>query len=134
MIIPMTLKANHDTPQSAIQFCALAYCPEGTTPSSESRHQIIIFLMYTPNLALRLLLSPEWRQVVRPVDLPYIVAILEDFHRRAEADPDGLFSQASSLAVGPLITYDSGVALENNADLHTLSLSFKEPWKMIRTV
>jgi hypothetical protein len=127
MIIPMTVKTNHDTPQSPSQFCALAYCPEGTPPSPESRHQIIIFLMYTPHSALRLLLSPEWQQVVRPVDHPYIAAILEDFHRRAEADPDGLFKQASSIAVGPLITYDRGVALEDDADLHALSLSFEEP-------
>lgn len=77
-------------------------------------------------MGLRLLVSPEWQQIVHPSDHAYITAILADFHERAQLAPEALLEQASSLTVGPLVTHTCGIRLEEYPELHTLSLAFIE--------
>lgn len=47
---------------------------------------------------------------MRPSDLEYCSELLNDFVKRAQNDPDGLFKQICSLSVGPLITFSLEIA------------------------
>lgn len=75
---------------------------------------------------MRLLVHPRWPGVVCPRDQDYIRSILEDFARRAQFDPEGLFIQASELSVGPLVTYSVGNNLAEHPDLCQIGSGFVE--------
>lgn len=122
----MTLRSSYDVPQSLIQFCALAYNPQASTQFVFPTHQIIIFLVQDQFMKLRILVSPEWQQIVQPKDYAYIAEILADFRERARSAPEALLEQASSLSVGPLVTHASGVLFEEQSDLYALSIAFIE--------
>lgn len=55
-----------------------------------------------------MLRNPEWRRITRPADHVYIDELFQDFNERIQADPEGLFAQASELSVGPLTTHCAG--------------------------
>lgn len=108
-----------------MQFCALAYNGQQADQSSVSTgDQVILFLVYTPAVGLRLLASPDWRQIVHPSDHAYITSLWADFRGRAQTAPEALLEQASSLSVGPIVTVACGIRLDEYPELHTLSLAF----------
>ena len=73
----------------------------------QSRDEAIIFVVVQlPTGGLRIYIRPDWQAIILPSDQEYITSLLSDFEIRISTDPDALFEQLSSLAVGPLITYD----------------------------
>ena len=73
---------------------------------------------------LRLLVSPTLREVVLEEDLAYIDSLLEDFLERAKRHPAALFQQLCSLAVGPLVTQETGTRLTDYPLFMELSSRF----------
>lgn len=67
-----------------------------------------MFALYGKNCGLRLFLHPQWRPLIDAEDLEYIVELLADFRQRCMLDPEALFSQLASLAVGPLVVREAG--------------------------
>jgi len=54
------------------------------------------------------LVRPDWRSAVQPEDVNYITNLFRDFPERADEQAAALFEQLSSLAVGPLVTQQTG--------------------------
>jgi hypothetical protein len=73
---------------------------------------------------LRFLVDPGWRSVVPVLDVEYIESVLRDFLERAKDHPAGLFEQLSSLAVGPLVTQETGQQISDHPILLELSSRF----------
>jgi hypothetical protein len=73
---------------------------------------------------LRFLVDPGWRSVVCARDLEYIGSLLHDFLGRAKEQPAALFEQLSSLAVGPLVTKETGERISDHPVLFELSSRF----------
>ena len=73
---------------------------------------------------LRVLVHPGWRQIVKAQDLDYIESLLKDFPERAALHPGDLFAQLSSLAVGPLITHETGERISDYPALAQLCSGF----------
>jgi hypothetical protein len=73
---------------------------------------------------LRFLLDPGWRTVVGAEDVEYLESLLGDFLERAKEQPATLFKQLSSLAVGPLVTQETGEQLSDHPALWDLSSRF----------
>lgn len=61
---------------------------------------------------------------MRPSDLEYCSELLNDFVKRAQNDPDGLFKQICSLSVGPLITFFTGDRLDRSSVMGLLWENF----------
>jgi hypothetical protein len=72
------------------------------------------------------LVHPELRAMVEGYDLPYLEPLLRDLKERAQFDPDGVFTQLSSLAVGPLVTTQVGPNIADSPSLVTLCSRFVE--------
>jgi hypothetical protein len=73
---------------------------------------------------LRFLVDPYWSTVVGFVDVEYIESLLRDFVERAMERPSALFKQLSSLAVGPLVTQETGEQISDHRALFELSSRF----------
>lgn len=73
---------------------------------------------------LRFLIHPEMTTIVQEGDLAYIESLLSDFLERAKLNPAALFMQLSSLAVGPLITHETGPSLAEFPAIQELSKIF----------
>jgi hypothetical protein len=56
--------------------------------------------------------------------LEYIGSLLHDFLGRAKEQPAALFEQLSSLAVGPLVTQETGERISDHPVLFELSSRF----------
>jgi hypothetical protein len=74
--------------------------------------------------SLRFLIDPGWRSVVRGLDVEYIASLLRDFLERAKEHPAALFGQLSSLAVGPVVTHETGEQISDHPILLELSSRF----------
>jgi hypothetical protein len=70
------------------------------------------------------LVDPELSSIVQAEDREYIQSLLEDFPQRAKRNPHALFTQLSSLAVGPLVTQIVGSDLKDYPELQKLSSTF----------
>ncbi len=66
---------------------------------------------------LRIFVDPDWRNLVQAEDRDYISEILVDFRQRAQHDPEGLFEQVKSLAVGPLLSHSEGTSVAEDPGL-----------------
>lgn len=75
---------------------------------------------------LRFLAHRKLRAIVQPRDLKYIEALLPDFVERARLDPAMLFTQLSSLCVGPLVTHEVGVSIADHSSFLELSSGFDQ--------
>jgi hypothetical protein len=102
------------------QFCAMAYRAQdsaGATP-------IFLIVFKDASGSLRFLVDPDWRSVVRALDVEYIESLLHDFLGRAKEQPAALFEQLSSLDVGPLVTQVTGDRISDHPALAELSSRF----------
>ncbi len=73
---------------------------------------------------LRFLVDPGWRAIVQAKDVTYIESLFADFLERAKEQSATLFEQLSSLAVGPLITQETGERIADCATLFDPSSRF----------
>jgi hypothetical protein len=65
-------------------------------------------------------LHRDWRSIVESQDQEYIEALCHDFKERAGLDAIALFTQLSSLAVGPLVTVETGSNLSDYPSMMNL--------------
>ena len=121
----MTLRPGFE-PKSLTQFCALSYRGQQSDQFSVAGSIVILILIYSEGAGVRLLVSPDWRQIVDPADQAYVAEILSDFRERAQSVPEALLEQVSSLSTGPLVTHTCGIRLEEYPELHARSLAFAE--------
>lgn len=97
-----------------LQFCLLAYRPRGLA-LADSKSQTAVWLVIREEKGrLRLLVHPEWRNIVEGRDIDYLESLIEDFRERAIIDPDALFKHISSLGVGPIIAQETGQILNDH--------------------
>jgi len=73
---------------------------------------------------VRFLVDPGWRTVVGAEDVTYLESLLGDFLERAKEQPVAFLKQLSSLAVGPLVTQESGEQISDYPPLLDLSSRF----------
>jgi hypothetical protein len=106
------------------RFCALEYSAASRHNGSPSAGSVILIVVRDENDALQFLVHPQWSSVVAEDDRGYIHSLLEDFIARAATDPDALFQQLCSLAVGPLTTHQIGAGLGSHPNLEALSATF----------
>lgn len=74
--------------------------------------------------SLRFLVHPEFHTVVKDNDLPYLESLLKDFLKRAKLNPAALFTQLSSLGVGPLVTQETGSNISDHPHILKLCSRF----------
>ena len=103
-----------------LKFSALAYIAEAFGGAST----IILIVLEEANGGLRFLVDPDWRAVVQAKDKMYVESLLSDFLERTNEQPATLFKQLSSLAVGPLVTQETGEQISNHPLLLELSSRF----------
>ena len=103
-----------------LQFCALAY----KTQDSNRAMPVFLIVLKDASGGLRFLVDPGWRAVVRAEDVEFLESLLGDFLERAREQPAALFKQLSSLAVGPLVTQETGEQLSDHPPLLELSSRF----------
>ena len=109
----------------SLQYCALAYKgpqPEGVL----SLENVVMILVRCSSGTPYTLVNPNWLNIVEPGDWEYVEDMLKDFEDRLIVQPDNLIRQASSLSVGPLITYATGLRLADNPELVALGAVFSE--------
>ena len=73
---------------------------------------------------LRFLVDPGWRAVLRAEDVEFLESLLGDLLERANEQSATLFRQLSSLAVGPLVTEETGEQISDHQPLMELSSRF----------
>jgi hypothetical protein len=73
---------------------------------------------------LHFLIDPGWRAIVQAKDVKYIESLFTDFLERAKERPTVLFEQLSTLAVGPLVTQETGEQIADHPALFDLSSRF----------
>lgn len=103
-----------------VQFCALEYSAQETSGVAT----IILFVLADGEGILRFFVHPDWRTVVHTKDLDYIQSLLLDFTERNELHPEALFTQLSSLGVGPLVTKEVGKSISDHPILSELCSGF----------
>jgi hypothetical protein len=78
---------------------------------------LLMFALFGRGCGVRILVHPQWKSVVEVRDLAYMQELLDDFRQRCGEDPEALFAQLSTLAVGPLVTRNAGVLTEADFQL-----------------
>lgn len=87
---------------------------------------VILLVLEDTKGRLRFLVHPDWRSVVQPEDSDYIDSLLDDFLERAKDHPAPLFTQLSSLGVGPLVTQQTGERISDYPHLLELCSRFMQ--------
>jgi hypothetical protein len=87
---------------------------------------LLMFALFGRDCGLRLLLHPQWRSMIDAADLEYIGELLTDFRQRCLIDPEALFLQLASLAVGPLVVRQAGQFVDIDHNLSCLWEQFVE--------
>jgi hypothetical protein len=85
---------------------------------------IFLIVFRAANGSLHILVDPGWRSVIGARDLEYIGSLLHDFLGRAKEEPAALFEQLCTLAVGPLVTHETGERISDHPALEELSSRF----------
>lgn len=85
---------------------------------------IFLIVFKAASGSLHFLVDPNWRSVVPVLDVEYIESVLRDFLERAKDHPSSLFEQLSFLAVGPLVTQETGQQISDHPILLELSSRF----------
>jgi len=116
----------HENNHSEVQFCLLAYRPQNCALRSSRAASVILLVVLEQSGSLRFLVDPNFREIVRGEDLPYLESLLKDFSRRARLHPAALFIQLSQLEVGPLVTQDAGSSLSEHPAVMELLTRFVE--------
>ena len=107
------------------QFCVLEYRPQMPRAGSEWTGSIVLLVVKDENGALHFSVRPDWQPGIVDEDRNYLDALLADFLKRAQLDPEALFQQLCALAAGPLITREVGSQLADRPDLLALIANFK---------
>jgi hypothetical protein len=105
---------------NGLQFCVLEYKPHNQAAVSMRLAPILLLVLRNEKGSLNILVHPDWRSIVQYEDLEYFDCLFRDFLERAETDPDDLFKQVSSLGVGPIVTKDIGMNLQERPFLQRL--------------
>jgi hypothetical protein len=84
----------------------------------------VLLVLKEEGRQLRLLVHPEWRRIVEGEDIDYLESLFKDFVERAKLHPETLFKQISSLAVGSIVTQETGESLDDYPLLLELSSKF----------
>jgi hypothetical protein len=109
-------------PQS--QFCALEYREKRWNIAASPKSTVVLLALRDEEGTPRFLVHPELRTIVLEEDLAYIEDLLSDFLQRAMQDPAALFTQISSVGVGPLVTNEVGSSLSECPAMESLSARF----------
>ena len=110
----MTKKTFNPESVTPIRFCALESRSPDLGDTSPHEASVIVLALRAEGGFLHLLVHPDWRGIVQPIDHEYIAALLDDFRERARLEPAALFEQISSLGVGPIVTYRVGSNIEDH--------------------
>lgn len=113
-----------ESPQE--RFCALGYRPQGWSGGSLQADSIILFVLEDGVGSLRFLVHPELHTVVRDNDLSYLESLFKDFLERAKLNPAALFTQLSSLGVGPLVTHEAGSNISDHPHILNMCSRFEQ--------
>jgi hypothetical protein len=76
---------------------------------SSHEERVVLLVLRDETGSVTFFVNPELRSIVKGEELTYIEDLLKDFIGRAKEHPIALFKQLSSLGVGPLVTYESGL-------------------------
>ena len=87
-------------------------------PSHETKIVALATLSEAGDFGIRM--HRDWRSIVAGKDQEYLEALCLDFKARARWDTAALFTQLSSLAVGPLVTHETGLSLADYPSLGRL--------------
>jgi hypothetical protein len=87
---------------------------------------IILFVLEDGVGSLRFLVHPELHTVVRDNDLSYLESLFKDFLERAKLNPAALFTQLSSLGVGPLVTHEAGSNISDHPHILNMCSRFEQ--------
>ena len=91
--------------QPARLFCTLKYRSRlKETGETREADLVLVLVLMSERKGLRISVSPMLQQAVDESDRQYVKELLQDCRIRAANDPEALFSQLSSLSVGPLTT------------------------------
>lgn len=103
----MTELAPHPSPTG--RFSILTY-RSGLTDIGlvDSRLPIVLVAIQDDQEQLHLFAASNLETIVESADLGYVHSIFSDFRERAQIDPHSLFTQLSSLSLGPLVTETVG--------------------------
>lgn len=85
---------------------------------------VILIALEARGERLRLLVDPNWQQIVCADEWDHVIALLADFSERARDDPEYLFKQLCSLDLGPLITCDFGSQVSRRQQLMEIGSHF----------
>src|SRR6185312_14704173 len=107
-----------------LRFCALAYQPPDVAISQPDQSRLLAFVTSSSDGEVALHIRPRWEEIVGSCDRSYLGVLFRDFKDRAKSDPELMFRLLSSLAVGPLVTYDAGTDLSEHPEYWTLWASF----------
>lgn len=108
-----------------LRFCALAYQPDVAIPQPD-QSRLLAFVTSSSDGEVALHIRPRWEEIVGSCDRSYLEVLFRDFKDRAKSDPELMFRMLSSLAVGPLVTYDAGSDLNEHPEYRALWASFAE--------
>lgn len=108
-----------------LRFCALAYQPDVAIPQPD-QSRLLAFVTSPSDGEVELHIRPRWEEIVGSCDRSYLEVLFRDFKDRAKSDPELMFRMLSSLAVGPLVTYDAGSDLNEHPEYRALWASFTE--------
>jgi hypothetical protein len=75
---------------------------------------------------LRLFIHPNLNAVVHQNDIEYIDSLIQDLRERAQLHPEKLFTQISTLEIGPLLTRATGLKLSDVPEIMQQSVLFEE--------
>lgn len=87
---------------------------------------VLLLVLRDEQGKLSFFVNPEWRTIVDDQDLDYIKSLIEDLLERAKVDPDPLFTQITSLGVGPIVAQEVGSSLDNSQQIQKLRLGLVE--------
>lgn len=117
---------NITAPEPIRQFCVLAYIPTKGQRVSLNESKILAFATLSNNNEAAIRVHPAWEKIVQPDDREYLDSLYQDFRERMKSDPVALLGQLSGLAVGPLVTRDSGSNLSEFPAYLGMWQSFRE--------
>lgn len=109
-----------------LRFCALAYQPPDVAISQPDQSRLLALVTSSSDGEVALHIRPRWEEIVGSCDRSYLEVLFRDFKDRAKSDPELMFRLLSSLAVGPLVTYDAGSDLNEHPEYRALWASFTE--------
>jgi hypothetical protein len=104
----------------------VGYDPREQKPAASHEPRIIVIAVEDEAGGLRFYIHPKWKSMVASADRDYVASVIRDLERRARADAEGLFTQLSSIQVGPLVTCEYGESIDENGAILSVLNQFEE--------